>query len=40
VADWNQDGKKDILVGVFSRGNIWLYLNEGTDAEPISVDYG
>lgn len=37
VADWNNDGKKDILIGTFSRrtgpkrkygGNIWLFLGK------------
>jgi hypothetical protein len=35
VADWNADGLKDLMVGVFFEGNIWLYLNEGTDSEPL-----
>ncbi len=34
VVDWNGDGKKDLIVGQFSKGAIRLYLNEGTDAEP------
>ena len=33
VADWNNDGKKDLLVGDIN-GKISLYLNEGTDAGP------
>ncbi len=35
VIDWNNDGKKDLLVGQFDEGNIWLYLNRGTDSEPV-----
>ena len=35
VTDWNNDGKKDLLVGQFSGGLITLYLNEGTDAAPV-----
>ena len=35
VADWNNDGRKDLLVGQFGRGYIWLYLNQGTDEEPV-----
>ena len=31
VLDWNNDGRKDLLVGD-SDGYIWLYLNQGTDA--------
>lgn len=38
VADWNNDGKKDILVGVYYNGNIWIYLNQGTDEEPFFTD--
>jgi len=34
VADWNGDGRKDLLVGQFVGGKIALYLNEGTDAAP------
>ncbi|RJR16107.1 MAG: VCBS repeat-containing protein [Nitrospiraceae bacterium] len=33
VADWNGDGKKDLLVGTWS-GNIQVYLNNGTDTVP------
>jgi hypothetical protein len=36
VADWNGDGKKDLIVGSFTGdpGNVRLYTNIGTDAEP------
>ena len=36
VADWNGDGKKDLIVGSFTGepGNVRVYLNIGTDAEP------
>lgn len=34
VTDWNDDGKKDLLIGQFSGGKIGLYLNTGTDAAP------
>jgi hypothetical protein len=36
VVDWNGDGKKDLIVGAFAGepGNVLLYLNVGTDAEP------
>lgn len=33
VADWNNDGKKDLIVGSVD-GLIYIYLNEGTDTEP------
>ena len=34
VADWNGDGKKDLIVGQLMSGKIRLYLNEGSDAAP------
>ena len=33
ITDWNNDGKKDLLVAD-SSGNAALYLNEGTDKNP------
>jgi len=41
VIDWNNDGKKDLLVGQYTDGLIRLYINEGTDAAPVfnSVSY-
>lgn len=38
VTDWNADGKKDLMVGVYYNGNIWLYLNQGTDEEPVFTE--
>ncbi len=34
VVDWNTDGNKDLLVGCFYYGNVYLYLNSGTNATP------
>lgn len=34
ICDWNNDGKKDLLVAD-GRGWLFLYLNEGTDAKPV-----
>jgi hypothetical protein len=34
MTDWNGDGKKDLLVGYQTNGNIALYLNVGTDDQP------
>ncbi len=34
VCDWNNDGRKDLLVAD-GRAWLWLYLNEGTDAAPV-----
>jgi hypothetical protein len=39
VTDWNSDGKKDLLVGQFRSGAIRLYLNRGTDAEPVFDEF-
>ena len=33
VADWNEDGKKDLVMGNGS-GEIFVYLNEGTHQQP------
>jgi len=38
VHDWNNDGKKDLLVGEYANGNpgkIKLFLNQGTDVAPV-----
>lgn len=35
AVDWNNDGAKDLVIGQFSYGYIWLYLNQGTDMNPI-----
>ena len=35
VVDWNGDGKKDLLVGCFYDGNVYLYLNSGTNNSPV-----
>ncbi len=33
VGDWNEDGKKDLLVGEF-YGYVYVYLNSGTNTNP------
>jgi hypothetical protein len=33
VVDWNNDGKKDLVVGAYD-GMIHLFLNEGSDSSP------
>ena len=38
VVDWNDDGRKDILVGGID-GQIRVLLNEGTDAAPDFLDW-
>jgi len=34
VCDFNGDGLKDLLVGQFKDGILWIYRNEGTNSEP------
>jgi len=35
TADWDNDGKKDLIVGQYSGGKVRLYINEGTDTSPV-----
>ncbi len=35
VYDYNKDGRKDLIVGQFGDGKARIYLNVGTDAEPV-----
>ena len=35
MVDWNNDGAKDLLVGEFTGGYITLYLNQGTNLNPV-----
>jgi hypothetical protein len=39
VADWNGDGKKDLIIGNRS-GEIFIFLNKGTNEEPQFDDKG
>lgn len=34
VGDFDGDGTNDLLVGQFGNGILWIYRNEGTNAEP------
>jgi len=41
VCDYNDDGKKDLLVGqegIYSTCNVYVYLNEGTNETPAFGD--
>ncbi|UCG42350.1 MAG: hypothetical protein JSU73_10820 [candidate division WOR-3 bacterium] len=33
--DWNEDGRKDMIVGQFSSGYIRFYPNVGEDSAPV-----
>ena len=35
TVDWNNDGKKDLLFGQHTSGWIRLFLNVGTDENPV-----
>jgi len=37
--DWDGDGKKDLLVGLFVGGLIRFYPNAGTNYEPVFGGY-
>ncbi len=34
VCDWDGDGVRDLLVGQFGGGVLWIFRNEGTNAAP------
>jgi hypothetical protein len=34
-ADWNNDGAKDLIVGQIYYGWVLLFLNQGTDLNPV-----
>jgi hypothetical protein len=34
VCDWFGEGKKDLLVGQFGDGVLWIYKNVGTNEAP------
>jgi hypothetical protein len=34
VGDFDGDGVQDLLVGQFGQGILWIYRNEGTNAQP------
>ena len=38
VCDWNNDGAKDLVVGQWNEGYIYLFLNQGTDLNPLFND--
>lgn len=38
VDDWNEDGMKDLLIGD-SNGLLYLFINYGTNAAPVFLEY-
>lgn len=39
IADWNGDGAKDMVLGIFTSGNIRFYANENTNDSPVFNSY-
>jgi hypothetical protein len=39
VADWDLDGNKDLILGIFTSGNIWFYTNEDGNDSPVFNGY-
>jgi len=35
VGDFDGDGVRDLLVGQFGEGILWIFRNEGTNAKPV-----
>lgn len=35
AADWNNDGRKDLVIGQEINGHISLFLNQGSDLNPL-----
>ncbi len=39
VCDWNNDGRKDLVVGYRYEDKVALFLNQGSDTQPEFTDY-
>lgn len=39
IADWNNDGLKDLVLGQFTNGKIRFYANSNTNILPIFTSY-
>lgn len=38
VVDWNGDGKKDLLCGYFENGNVYRFINTGSNSQPSFIN--
>jgi len=38
-SDWDNDSRKDMVVGQYSDSKIRVYMNEGTDENPAFASY-
>ena len=38
VGDFDGDGVRDLLVGQFGEGILWIFRNEGTNAKPVLAE--
>ncbi len=39
IADWDGDGNKDMILGIFTGGNIRFYGNENANDSPVFNSY-
>ncbi len=39
IADWNNDGLKDLILGYKNADKVALYINQGTQHEPVLGDF-
>ena len=39
IADWDEDGLKDLILGQFTDGKIRFYANSGSNDSPIFTGY-
>ena len=37
VADWNGDGNRDLVVGYFTGGPVYVYTNVGSNSQPVFI---
>ncbi len=39
IVDWDGDGNKDMILGIYSYGNIRFYSNDNTNDSPVFNSY-